>query len=118
VLKTPGSRNYCRIIRAISAKYTLDDMRKIATVSKIASFIDCSSMHAPRSFAVRHNGRAEKEHHTEAESVSNMPRLRSSASILKRSSPLKNVRNIRVCLHRLDTIRYDKTDDIWMMTRT
>jgi hypothetical protein len=87
VLKTPGTRNYCRIIRAISAKYTVDDMRKIATVSKIASIIDCCSTRAPRSFAVRHNACAEKEHDTEAESVSKMPRIRSSASILKRSSP-------------------------------
>jgi hypothetical protein len=44
-------------------------------------------MRAPRSFAVRRNGRAEKEHDTEAESVSKMPRIRSSASILKSSAP-------------------------------
>jgi hypothetical protein len=87
VVKTPGGRNYSRIIRAISAIYTLDDMRKIATVYKLASFIDCCCIHAPRSFAVRLNGCAEKEHDTEAESVSKMPRIRSSASILKRSSP-------------------------------
>jgi hypothetical protein len=87
VLKSPCRRNYCRIFRAISAKNAVDNMRNIATVSKIASFIDCSSMCAPRSFAVRHNGRAEKEHHTEAESMSKMPRIRSSASILKRSYP-------------------------------
>jgi hypothetical protein len=31
---------------------------------------------------------------------------------------LENVWNIRVCLHRLDTLWYDMRFDIWMMTRT